>query len=652
MNQQLQELVEKEKRNKKSAEEKRQDEKILKKIVQNMITNPSNHQKFLTLAKAFKNARTNEERMQVSAKFYILLGGKNNYIEQRFNEVKDKQNFKDKEMSNKLRADGNTAYQKGDNMKALELYTKSVAYAPFDSPELALAYANRSAVLRTLGMCHDCLEDIQRAFNHGYPTEKSFKLLLREAQCYRDLGASGGAMTIYLKASMMLHSLPKEELSVLLKQLSEASEAPQKNVRVELVIYPEETPELSYGPNSETPCASSAVRIEYSEQQGRHLVATRDIKIGDILVLEENIAVTLGEEHKFSHCSHCHKLCRSLLPCRNCVWVMFCSKECQAEAIKKYHKAECAALSRFCHLNVKLLRDEIYERVIRIIALIGIPNLKPYLKYARTNKKQEVQKMSNEEKRTKGFNSKGVYDSSDFNTLFNMISLIELQDGEATLPPSVGTLQIPRCFGVSMEKNPDFFAIAGLCLQLEDSAYLTGLAKTYRYIKSPKDMERITPGHACNPLISLTNHSCVGNVRPAMYGNKKAVVAMWPIPKGTIITETYFHVAGTKSKKYRQTVLKNRYLFDCKCQACKEDWPIQGKMGVISDLADQKKADVFAREDIYSKLERTCPDHLSLTINELLQKRFDFLTRVWEKKEFLDVYCNHIQQQIQILYSY
>ncbi|KAF4519624.1 hypothetical protein B566_EDAN003791 [Ephemera danica] len=557
--------------------------------------------RLLTYMDEYADAETSEEMMQISAKAFRLLGY-DNYIEKCYEEVKEKINFKDKEMSNELRMQGNTSYVKGANWNALDFYSKSISNAPQPSLELALAYANRSAVLKSLRRYHECLSDIQHARNNGYPSEIKFKL-----------------------------------------------QSPCNDSCSEEVIFPNEVPELTYGPSNEVPCASSAVRIEYNDQQGRHLVATKDIQIGDVLLIGENIAGTIMDEHRYEHCAHCHKLCYNPLPCCNCVLAMFCSEQCQAEANTNYHIAECAAYSRFCHLNGKLAHGNLMDRIIRLLAMIGIDNLTPYFKYARMSTKEQ-ENMSNESKRTKGFNEQGIFDSSDVNTVFNLFSKINCRNvRKFLLITSIFTLQIPRCFGISMNTKSNFFPIAGLCLQLENTALLTSISKAHSNFQySP--MTKTISVVCFNPLSSLINHSCLGNTTVFTCGNKNVTIARFPIPKGSILTEPYLDFDSTYSKEQRQRILREKYIFHCKCNVCENDWPYIVKLNVISDPNDQEMANQLSltTEDSLLALYRTLP--VAMIRREFMQVRFDFLTRMWKKREYNDYRCVLIEYHVHLMH--
>ena len=109
-----------------------------------------------------------------------------------------------------LRNSGNKAFQKKDDRTALLLYTQSIATAPFpstpkvfkkemhteltenkdncSSEALALALANRSAVLFSMGDHEACLIDVRQALKYNYPNKLLYKLFERRARCLQALG--------------------------------------------------------------------------------------------------------------------------------------------------------------------------------------------------------------------------------------------------------------------------------------------------------------------------------------------------------------------------------------------------------------------------------------------------------------------------------
>ncbi|KAF4528415.1 hypothetical protein B566_EDAN016991 [Ephemera danica] len=567
---------------------------------------------FKALVEEFTAAATNEERMRVTSTYLAALGPEH-FIEQCFQEIKDQTIFKSKEKAEQFRTEGNTMFRNGDHQKALELYTKSIAYAPLDSGELCLAFGNRSAVLRYTKRCRECVVDIERALSHGYPVETSF-------------------------------NLTEEERTTLQQQLDAEKQAPCKKTCPEKVIFPTEVPTLSYGANPEVLGASSAVRIEYSEQQGRHLVATRDIEIGDVVLISENSVVTVMDRYIYNHCAQCHKPCCNLIPCSNCVLVLFCSEDCQTKAGSKYHNAECIANSRFQHITDKQQGfNGRYDRVIRLLAIIGIDKLEPYFKYARVGE-------SDEDKRTRGFNSDGVFDPSNLDIIFNLGSKVEQRDQANFMIFSLFTLQIPRCFGMSMT-DPDFLAVAGLCLLLQDTAMVSHFPKAYFSFESCIPPMKFNLVASCfNPLSSLVKYACISNLSNVAYGNKSVYTAKWPIVKGTMLTASMYYYDVRVPKLWRQDLYKKTGFPECKCDACVNDWPLEDTQMLISDPEDKLTARKFTYgHDFIVQMHQIFPvSCLAPEFDEFLKRRYQFLTKMWNKKEFLDALCFELQRQVDI----
>lgn len=106
--------------------------------------------------------------------------------------------------------------------------------------------------------------------------------------------------------------------------------------------------------NSSIQCAASSVEIKYTEDLGRHIVATNDIDIGEIIAIETPFCTSLVRDFT-THCHECLQLCYNLLPCRNCTQAMFCSQECMLSA-KKYHRFECKILKTTREFNLDKMK--------------------------------------------------------------------------------------------------------------------------------------------------------------------------------------------------------------------------------------------------------------------------------------------------------
>ncbi|KAJ9594028.1 hypothetical protein L9F63_014544, partial [Diploptera punctata] len=127
-------------------------------------------------------------------------------ILERYNLLPDEKIIKVKslEKSLELRNSGNKAFVEKDDKGALLLYTQSIAVAPFPTKEglpktenpndaLAIAFANRSAVLFRLGKYNLCLQDISQALKYNYPNKLVYKLFERQGKCLLLLGRNKDA---------------------------------------------------------------------------------------------------------------------------------------------------------------------------------------------------------------------------------------------------------------------------------------------------------------------------------------------------------------------------------------------------------------------------------------------------------------------------
>lgn len=85
---------------------------------------------------------------------------------------------------------GNQAYtagKKNSDIVALKYYILSIAYARDDSEELAVAYANRSAVLCRQEKYRFALVDVNRALRGKLPEVVRQKLVERKKTCIREI---------------------------------------------------------------------------------------------------------------------------------------------------------------------------------------------------------------------------------------------------------------------------------------------------------------------------------------------------------------------------------------------------------------------------------------------------------------------------------
>merc|ERR1719391_1534769 len=76
----------------------------------------------------------------------------------------------------------------------------------------------------------------------------------------------------------------------------------------------------------------------------RYVVATDDIKAGEVVVEEMPIAAVLVPNLLQSHCSTCLRPAIAGVACNSCSNVIFCSAGCRDQAVSSFHGPECKSL--------------------------------------------------------------------------------------------------------------------------------------------------------------------------------------------------------------------------------------------------------------------------------------------------------------------
>jgi len=227
--------------------------------------------------------------------------------------------------SSMLRDQGNQHCQQRNFIEALKCYNEALCYVQdINSREAAFCFANRSLVYMHLELPQQCLENIELARNAGYPANKLEKLNDRKERCNEMIAAA---------------------------QIDPAD--------ARLIDFFK----LSYPAHENAPFLANCVEMRENERYGRCLHATQDLKPGDVIAVVEPAMKSLIKKGFYERCTNCLKMkAMNLMPCKSCVSVMFCSKECQDEANETYHQDMCSAIDKLPH---NIASDETITSFIR-----------------------------------------------------------------------------------------------------------------------------------------------------------------------------------------------------------------------------------------------------------------------------------------------
>ncbi|KAG7158904.1 SET and MYND domain-containing protein 4-like 3, partial [Homarus americanus] len=238
--------------------------------------------------------------------------------------------------------------------KALEVMRKCVQKTPAqDVTTLAVRYMKRGWASLLLEQFEDAKIDAKKSLTFNCPEEllwNSFEIL---GYCSAREHDNKAAETYFLKS---LENLRKSNTvnevkatvtvrimtvfkTVKAKKNKKGSKTQLGEVEVKAVV-----PEVSYGPHKRFPSASSALDFIITEDRGRCTIAKKDIKPGDILIVDTPYCTMMNPEHLSSHCYQCYTRCHTPVPCNSCAKVSYCSEGCRAASWSGLHHVECCVL--------------------------------------------------------------------------------------------------------------------------------------------------------------------------------------------------------------------------------------------------------------------------------------------------------------------
>ncbi|XP_041053792.1 SET and MYND domain-containing protein 4 isoform X4 [Carcharodon carcharias] len=248
---------------------------------------------------------------------------------------------------------GNARFKAKDYIQAVALYSKGLRHSSTQSPQAAVLYANRSAALYQLQRYQECLADIRRAQEHNYPRELEHKILVRHASCLHHLGVPDGAYDNRSRGNLgdgggqgpCCTALPS------IQTHSESRDPPSARGKASAV------------PGEVSP----SIALHSDSSRGRHMIATEELRPGEVLIQEEAFAAVLIPEegrreslpNEDLHCHHCLGQAELPLPCLSCSFSSYCSELCRQHAWQQYHWLECRlgglllALGTFAHLALR-----------------------------------------------------------------------------------------------------------------------------------------------------------------------------------------------------------------------------------------------------------------------------------------------------------
>jgi tetratricopeptide (TPR) repeat protein len=392
---------------------------------------------------------------------------------------------KNNALSVEYRLLGNEQYKKDNFKEALRLYNKSLCFAEVGSENEGYGYANRSAVYYKLNRYETTIKNIKLAKKFKYPEQLLPKLMERKDKCVRNI---------------------RVHRPIGQKRVHRKDDSKMK---------------LSYDSNPKNPCVVNRIKMEQRPGYGRCLVATDDLKVGDIIISDQTFydGYYDSSTDKYLKCDYCGaENFHDLIPCPECTSVMYCDKRCQRDAYQNYHIYECCMIDGL--VEYIGFRD-LYMQSIRIFWSV-ITHYYDDLSKLFTVLKKDVNPLEIN------------YEKDSFEETFLAFYSYKSIDGEAyksfTVNGSVLFRLISDYSNIRDKiSNPELSRV--LCELL---CNITRIVNIVEFFDSPGRVD-------VWPVISLINHACFPN---AMLLNKKDkswknIIVKRPIKKGEQITLSY-----------------------------------------------------------------------------------------------------------------
>lgn len=216
--------------------------------------------------------------------------------------------------------------------EAIELLNEALCFAKNDSDDVGCVYAQRSMCFFNLHQYEKCLTDIKLARSNNCPLPFQTKL---------------------------------KQLSESCKKMLKAAPQPQSDEQFEL--------KLSFDANKLCPSIANVIQVESNEKLGRHINATRDIGVGQTIMVEEGFVWSTTENYR--RCCVCLKTTTNLVPCKNCADSLMCHGKCENDEL---HDIECKmALNK--HKSNEINSYLVVRSIL--MALQTIPNVNELIRF-------------------------------------------------------------------------------------------------------------------------------------------------------------------------------------------------------------------------------------------------------------------------------
>ncbi|XP_055295206.1 SET and MYND domain-containing protein 4-like [Sitodiplosis mosellana] len=404
---------------------------------------------------------------------------------------------KSTDVSIAYRLQGNDLFRENKIAQAMELYNKSLCFAEIGTENVSLVYANRSSCFLALKMYEEALIDIELAVKAKYPDRLMAKLMRRQATCLR---------------------------------LMEAE--PQRK-RFQ--------PKLSFQSHDRYPCLANSLEMKCNQKFGRHIVATRDIEVDKMILVERNFASVSIDDERMS-CAKCMKTKANFIACSMCTDAMYCCIDCmQRDAT---HKMTCGQFNGVDG-SMKLYIQTVF---IAISLFKNVDNLMEFVEEAlKSNGIQESMMDAKSQYRLFLSIQPSINEHDKDDLMFDAQKIYIILQSTPTIKILFGSVAKQRF------------------LQHLVLHHLLVTVRNRFQVSADGDHLKTTE---IASITCIFNHSCYPNAFNHVIDNQSVLITIRPVEKGEQLFISYLGEETEKSTDFRRMSLMNDFGFFCECDKC------------------------------------------------------------------------------------
>lgn len=404
---------------------------------------------------------------------------------------------KSNEISMKLLAEGHDRLLELNYHGALEKYNQSLRFAEIGTESEKVAYEYRAECFVKLESHTKALFDIELALKLKPSIRSQMKLQTLRAKCQKILISTPAGPDAYL-------------------------------------------PKLTFPADKDFPCIADILEIHENKEFGRHVVATSDIEVGNVVMVNSIFAFGTVSDTQ-TCCSVCNKMEKNFIACASCPNAMFCGGPCSNRTA--IHRFECKSI--FHALGDASLKLPIQTLLMAIEMFPQINDLINFVEKCIADK---------------CFPKSARDATARYGIFLKLLQYFDEEQIYFAYQVYTAILSIPKV-NVLFDTNRKKLFLMHLTLHhltvipqnsFRQERYNVGWIKTdYIY-----------------DVLSLINHSCAPNLFNHSNSHGTAYcMTVRPIKKGEQLYINYLGNEAENPKEQRQTAL-DTWSFKCKCVRC------------------------------------------------------------------------------------